>query len=259
MPIDPNDLYNDFIALVNTFQGGFYPPASVFIRVANDISLDMWNRKTEQAENSNQIDDNLYPFQKTKNCIVVNTNQTYGIFNYPDDYGAYSAARIAVYQGKTVGYDDCDICGSKPEYDEEEKYQMIQRYLDNIVEHDVKKIGSSKWGSCLSSLTKPPTLEFPKITQTNKGYKVAPRQVSVVILDYYVEPTPATFMFTLAPGNPQTGSGDQMIYNKAASTPFQWNLNVVNEFLWELGVRFSVYTKDNFLAQISNKKADDTK
>lgn len=254
MPIDANDLYNDFIATVNTFQGGFYPPASVFIRVANDISNEMWEQKTDEAENNQKNQDDLAPFLKTKNCIVDASNQTYGIFKYPDDYGAYSSAGIAVYQGKTVGYSDCDICGSKPQYDEEEKYQMIQRYLDNIVEHDVKKISNSKWRNCLSSITKPPTLEKPKITEENRGFKVAPRSISVVLLDYYTPPIPATFVYTTVPGNPQTGAGDQIIYNKAASTPFQWGSTLVNEFLWKLGTKFGLYTQSQFLAQFSNQK-----
>lgn len=254
MPIDTNDLYNDFIATVNTFQGGFYPPATVFIRVVNDISNEMWVEKTNEAENNQQNQDDLYPFLKTKNCIVNSSNVTYGVFDYPKDYGAYSSAGIAVYQGKTVGYDDCDVCGSKKQEDDEEKYQMIQRYLDNIVEHDVKKISNSKWRNCLSSVTKPPTLEKPKITQKNNVLYVAPRTISVIIFDYYTEPIPATYAYTTVPGNPQTGAGDQIIYNKSASVPLEWSTNVINEFLWRLGVKFGLYTKDQFLTQFSNQK-----
>lgn len=252
MPIDTNYLYESFIANVNTFQGGFYPPASVFIKVVNNISNEMWEQKVNEAENNQKNQDELQPFLKTKNCIVSNTNQTYGLFDNPADYGGYSSARIIVYQGKTVGYEDCTTCGNKPEYDEEERYQMVQRYLDGIVEHDVKKINNSKWGSCISSVTKPPTLEKPKITQTTNGYKVAPRNVSVVLLDYYTRPVDATYDYTTVPGNPQTGSGDQIIYNPN-SIKLQWNSTVINEFLWNLGVRFSIYTRDQFLAQVSKK------
>lgn len=252
--IDPNDLYNDFIATVNTFQGGFYPPASVFIRVANDVSIEMWEEKTAVAENNQKNQDDLYVFLRTKNCIVVATNTNYGMTNYPEDYGAYSSARVVLFQGKFVGYEDCETCGSKPDQDEEERYQQVQRYLDGLVEHDVKKINNSKWGNCLSSETKPPTFEKPKITQVNKGFKVAPRGIPVIVLDYYINPAAATFEFTKVPGNPQTGAGDQIIYNKNTSVPFQWNKNVINEFLWRLGERFGIYTRDQFLAQYSNQK-----
>ena len=259
MPISTGHLYNSYEALVNTFQGGFTPPVNVFMRAANDINNEMWEEKTSDAENNQKNQDDLSPFLSTKNCIVLSTNVTYGFYEYPKDYGQFSSARVAVYQGKTVGYEDCVTCGNKPEYDEEEKYQMVQRYLDGIVEHDVKKINNSKWANCLSSVTKPPTLQKPKITQDKKGFKVAPRPVSVIIMDYYTPPIPATYAYTTVPGNPQTGSGDQIIYDEANSIPFQWGSTLINEFLWRLAVRFGVYTKDQFLTQFSEMKAKETK
>jgi len=260
MPIDSNYLYQNFINTVNTFQGGWYPPASTFISVANDISYEMWDAKTETAENNEKNQDDLYPFLKTKNCIVASSNNHYGTFDDPTDYGQYSSASIAVYQGKTVGYDnlDCVTCNNK-KIDEQERYELVQRYLDGIVEHDVKKIANSKWANCLSSLTKPPTLEFPKITKTSTGFKVAPRNVSVVIFNYYKEPTKATYAYTTVPGNPQTGAGDQIVYDKNNSIPFEWNVNLINEFLWRLGERFGLYTQNQYMAQFSNQMKKETK
>jgi len=260
MPIDANDLYNNFISTVNTFQGGWYPPASVFINSANDVSFEMWDAKTEEAENNEKNQDDLYPFLRTKNCIVSNSNQHYGLFDDPADYGQYSSASIVVYQNKTVGYEgiECVPCNNK-KIDEQEHYELVERYLNGIVEHDVKKISNSKWSNCLSSLTKAPTLSEPKITKTSKGFKVAPRNVSVILLNYYKEPTKATYVYRSVSGNPQTGSGDQIVYDANASIPFEWNTNLINEFLWRLGERFGVFTKDQFIAQFSNQMKKETK
>lgn len=260
MPIDANDLYNNFISTVNTFQGGWYPPASTFINVANDVSYEMWDAKTEDAENNEKNQDDLYVFLRTKNCIVSNSNQHYGLFDDPSDYGQYSSASIALYQGKTVGYTDFEcVESSSKKIDEQQRYELVEKYLDGIVEHDVKKIANSKWSNCLSSLTKPPTLSKPKITKTSKGFKVAPRNVSVIILNYYKEPTRATYVYTNVPGNPQTGAGDQIVYNKNASIPFEWNVNLINEFLWRLGERFGCFTRDEFIAKFSNTMKKETK
>lgn len=253
MPFSSDILYQRFIATVNTFQGGYYPPASVFIKVANDISLDMWKHKTDEAENNQQNIDDLSPFLQTKNCIVTQSNNSYGTFIYPTDYGQYSSARIILYQGKTVGLEDCVTCGAKKNEDEIERYQMVQRYLDGIVEHDVKKIDNSKWGNCLSSVTKPPTLKEPKITQWINGFKVAPRMVSLIVLDYFTTPIPATYDYTTIPGDPQTGSGDLKIYNPN-SVKFQWDESLIPEFINRLAEFYGLYTRDQFLTAVATPK-----
>lgn len=251
MPIDTFKLYNSFCSWANTFQGGFYRPQSDFILAVNNISNQLWQEGTGDAENNQQLNDELAVFLKTKNCIVEAVNRVYGRVPYPADYGAYSSARIMLYNGQTVGDKDCETCGSKPEADEEEKYQMVEKYLNGLEEVDCSKVDNSKWAACLAHLTKGPTLHSPKMTQNKDGLIVAPRKVSVVILDYYTTPVDATFKYTISPGNVQTGAGDQIIYDPT-SVPLQWKESMINEFVIRLGERYGVFTRQQFLFQAAN-------
>ena len=250
--IDIFDLWTAFNGLVNSTQGGFYPPVTVFMSAVNAISRNMWDEKNNMAENNQDLEDDLSPFIATKNCIVVNgLSSTFGVFDYPSDYGAYSAARMILYKGKVVeGTEDC----GKAATDDQTKYEFIEKYLNDITEVNVTKISNSKWASCLSSVTKMPTLESPKILQTDKGMKVCPRKIGVIILDYYTQPVSAVFAYDTTPGNIQTGSGDQIIYNKGKSIQLQWANTLIDEFLWRLAERFGITTKDTFLTQYAASK-----
>lgn len=249
MPIDTFDLWTKYTAFVNTFQGGFTPPATVFMPAVNDISNEMWEEKTAIAENDNKVEDDLSPFIKVKNCTVSNTGKSFGSFLYPKNYGRFSSARLLIHDGKFCAEEGVEFhC---KEEDDQEKFERVERYLDAIKEVEVVKISNSKWASCLTHLTKGPTTTKPKVTQVDYGFNVAPREVSVIVLSYFVRPTDATFAYTTPPGNIQTGSGDQIIYNKAGSIPLEWSSTLVNEFLWRLAVRFGLYTRDQFMAQMS--------
>ncbi len=258
--IDPFDLWTSFNGLVTNFQGGFFPPVTVFMPAVNNISNEIWREKAVQAENSQMIDEDLNPFLKTKNCVVVNTNSQYGTFENPKDYGYFSAARLIVHDGTTCGQEGAEVeCSSKAISDEQTEIEMVERYQAGIEEITVDKISSSKWASCLSSETKMPTIQKPKITQIDNGYRVAPRKASVVVMDYYVKPTDAVFAYTIAEPNLQTGSGDQIIYDIKKSTSLQWNTTLINEFLWRLAERFGITTKDQFLTQYAGIKANQLK
>lgn len=250
--LDVFDLWTAFNGLVNSTQGGFYPPVTVFMSAVNTISKQMWDEKNDMAENNQDLEDDLFPFIATKNCVVVNkSNSTFGYFDYPSDYGAYSAARMIMYKGEVVeGKEECGNVAT----DDETKYELIEKYLDSVTEVNVIKISNSKWASCLSSTTKAPTLEKPKILQTSTGIKVCPRKIGVIVLDYYTQPVEAVFAYDTTPGNLQTGSGDQIIYNKEKSTQLQWSSTLIDDFLWRLAERFGITTKDTFLTQYAASK-----
>jgi hypothetical protein len=42
-----------------------------------------------------------------------------------------------------------------------------------------------------------------------------------------------------------------LIYDQKNSQPLEWPFNVRNEFLIELGTRYGVFTRDQFVSQIS--------
>lgn len=264
--IDTNDLLQDFYSLVNSFQGGFFSPETDFIKAVNNISLELWEMWTRQAERSQEIKDNLFPFLVSKNVMCIPQNSYYTIANPPSDYGRFASAKILVINNdKSVPDVEVEngkcVCGTKK--NGKDRYVVFKNdedlamdYYNNVREQEIEMVDNQRWSSVLKHLFKKPTFESPKMTQINKGFKVAPRDVSVVILNYYTKPVAATYVYTQVPGNPQTGAGGQIIYNANQSVPLQWPYTVKNEFLWRLGVRFSIFTKDQFMSQITmiNKK-----
>lgn len=247
--IDLFDLYESFKSYTNTFIGGWFRPQTDFTKRCNDISKKLWVKWTRDAEKSQEVKDNLFPFLRTKN-FIVSTNGPYGRFSPPKDYGRFASARIIVGEDKCHpdGSVDNGVCCNGTEEDQE---RMTDEYYDNVDQIDVTMIDDIKWGAVNAHLTKKPTLKKPKIRQIDTGFEVSPRKVSVIVLDYYVEPELATFIYTNSPGNVETGSGDQIIYDAINSKPLPWPATVRNEFLIELGQAYGVFTRDQFMTQVT--------
>lgn len=245
--IDVFELYNSFTTYVNTFNGGWYRPQTDFITRVNDVSKMLWVKWIREAEKSQEAKDNLLPFLKSKN-MIVSANGPYGKFSPPKDYGRFSTARIIVannncYPDKEVDQGKC----SNGDFKSQE--EITDEYYDNIKQHTVEMIDDGKWGAVNEHLTKKPTLQNPKMRQIDGGFEVSPRKVSVIVLDYYTEPKQATFAYTISPGNVQTGAGDQLIYDKNNSQPLEWPASMKNEFIIELGISYSLFTRDQFINQ----------
>lgn len=253
--IDMFELYKDFMAIVNTSQNGFWRPEKDFERNVNEASLLLWNNKIDEAQRSQRGTDELSPFLVSKNIIVAKQNSFYGTFGKPDDkdkeYGRYASARLVVAGKMCVPCKDVDdgkCCNGTFKSDQE----LAEDYYDTICEVAIEKVDNQRWPSVLKHLSKRPTLENPKLTQINNQFQVSPRQVSVVVLNYYTQPKYATFKYTLTPGNLENGSGDEIIYDKNASTPLQWQETVKGELLEVLKKVYISYTRDTEAAQIDN-------
>jgi hypothetical protein len=254
--IDLYELYLSFQSFCNTYIGGWYRPDTDFTKACNDISKILWVKWTRLAEKSQEARDNLFPFLVSKNMIVSNSG-VYGTFLPPVDpkkpYGRFASARIIVVgntcvPSKEVNNGKCSNGNFKT------PNELTEDYYDSVKQIDVEMIDDQRWGACNKHKTKGPKLDSPKMRQIDGKFEVAPRLVSVVVLDYYRPPCEATFKYTISPGNVQTGSGDMIIYDKKNSTPLEWPFNLRDEFLIELGIRYSMFTKEQFLAQMSIQK-----
>lgn len=248
--IDLFDLWESFQSVANTFMGGWFRPQTDFAKRANDISKELWVKWTREAEKSQEAKDNCLPFLRSKN-IIVSASGPYGKFLPPPEYGRFSAARIIVHNGKT--YPDKSVDDGKCDNLKTED-EMREEYFDGIQQWEVEMIDNLKWASVNSHLTKKPTLEKPKIRQIDGGFEVAPRKVSVIVLDYYVEPKEATFVYTITPGNVETGAGDAIVYNKDESQKLEWPATVRNEFLIRLGESYGVFTRDQFVTGVAQQQ-----
>lgn len=250
--IDPYDLYLSFQSTVNTFIGGWFRPNTDFITKANDISNAMWVKWTDMAEKSQEARDNLIFFLKSKNRMVTKQNSFYGTFQPPADYGRYASAKMLIGpDDKTVPSKDVDK-GKCQGYKTDQ--QLANDYYENAKEIGITNIDNQRWSSFIQHPTKGPTMAKPGITQINGIFHVSPRDVSVVVLNYYVKPINAVFAYDITPGNLKTGAGDQIIYNKSNSTALPWPNTIRNEFLIGLGESYSYFTREQFWAQFNNQE-----
>lgn len=254
--IDVYDLLQSFYSTFNVYLGGWFRPQTDFLQKCNDISKELWVKWGNEAEKSQEAKDNMMPFLVSKNIIVSNKG-VYGTFSPPIDsdkpYGRFAAARIIVSGKQCVPCQEVDN-GKCSNGDFKSQQELTEDYYNNIEQHDIDLIDDQKWGACNKHLTKKPTLQKPKMRQIDGTFQVAPREVSVVVLDYYRPPKEATFVYNISPGNVQTGAGDMLIYDKKNSQPLEWPFNVREEFLIRLGQAYSLFTKDQFLSQFSEQQ-----
>lgn len=247
--IDPFYLWSSFRSVSNVYQGGWWRIQTDFIQAVNDISKKLWVKWSREAEKSQEAKDNMQSFFRSKNLIVDN-KAIYGTFKNPENYGRFAAARIIVSKDQCLPCREVDE-GKCSNGDFKTQDELTEEYYNSVEQFDVDLIDDQRWGAVNAHLTKKPTLKRPKMRQIDGGFQVAPRLISVVVMDYYVPPKEATFVYTISPGNVQTGAGDQIIYNKDQSKPLEWPPTVINEFLIELGIRYGTFTRDQFLAQMS--------
>ncbi len=247
--MDTYSIWLDFQSEVNTSQNGWFRPHTDFIRALNAISVELWNDYTGQAEKSQEIKDKLFPFLKTKNISVESSTAYYGQAKKPEEYGRFASCRVLLHDNegtlpdKNVDEGKCEGFKTPEEIKDE--------YYDALKEFPVVMVDNQRWGSYSEHLTKGPTLTRPGITQVGEFFKVAPRKVSVIVMDYYVEPKEATLKYSLTPGNLQTGSGDSIQYDKNASTPLQWPEQMRREFLQKLKEWYIAYTRDPLFNSIA--------
>jgi hypothetical protein len=240
-----------FQSLVNTSQNSFFRPQSDFQQAVNDISKELWETWTGQAEKSQQIRDYLAPYLKSKNIQVTPRNSYYGVVDYPKNYGRFATASVWTLKENCVPCPDVNggkCAGYKS------KEQITEEYYSNIKEYTIDLIDAQRWGACLNHLTKSPKLSDPKMMQVDGGWRVAPRTVSIVVLYWYVQPREGTFVYTVTPGNPQTGAGDFLQYDANASVPLEWPETTLNYFLWKLATRYGVFIGNTFLSQFAKQQ-----
>lgn len=243
-------IWSSFQSLVNTAQNSFFRPQTDFAQQVNDISNEIWEEWTGMAEKSQEIRDHLAPFLISKNLKVEPRNTYYGEALYPKNYGRFASAAVWSLKNQCVPCPNVDGGKCKGVKTQEE---VNEEYYANITENEVDLVDAQRWTSCLNHKTKKPTLSKPKITQINGGWKVAPRDASILVLSYYTKPVEGTFKYTVVAGNTVTGDGDYIQYDPT-SVPLQWPETVINEFLWRLATRYGLFINSQFLTQFANSK-----
>ena len=242
--MDIYQLYLRTIATVNTQQGGCLKPTT-FVEWCNQISTELFNEKFCNAETSQKNDDELNnTYLRSLNVVVTpNPGRNFDTITLPADYGYFSSLRIFLAQDADCG---ClnkehniqvgDQCGA---YEDPAMKEIRERYKAEYAnEVTARKIDNARFGSAAKSIIMPVTIQNPIVTQVNGGLKIVPRDVGIVVLDYFKLPVKAVMSFTTVPGT------DVINYNLGASTQLDWPDLVENEFIARLKKRYASFTRN---------------
>lgn len=250
-PVNLFVLYTALLSEVNVQQGGQIRPVMDFIYWLNAISLELFREKVAQAEINQQNDDDLSPFLLSINIVVKQSSDAQqGLAPYPVDYAGFSNMRIL----RPKGSETCCCKKDTPFVTDKGKcipvvdpdYAAMEAKFAgaNLAQFTLNKIDNQKWGSCLEHPTKGPTFDYPKASQYQDGFHIAPAGISVVVLDYFRLPRNAVFAYTLGPQ-------DNIQYDAANSVQLEWTADLQNEFLTRLKKKYAVHVRDTETYQMA--------
>lgn len=257
MAITAIDLFDLWISLrgnVNTQQGGFIRPQGNFQRWINEISFELFREKIAQFQVTQMITDELAPFLKTVNVVLTpQPGKNYDLAVFPVDYAYYASSRILVDANSHCGcmIEGAEVMGKdgkcKPYQDHEYKEIAEKNAGADLCELSISLIPNQMWGAACNNSFKKPSYDAPIITQFASGFKVAPRNLGVIVLDYFKLPREAVFGYTLS-------TDDNIIYNASTSTQLEWPDSVKGEFLARLQKRYGMFVREEFIYQASEQE-----
>lgn len=147
--------------------------------------------------------------------IIVSPNYSTGYLSYPLDF-QHTAGVRSYYNGK---------------------------------ERPVELIENKAWGEVQASELMMPTKIFPKYTEFSGEYRFLPRDIGIVMLDYWKEPVKPVWAYTIVNNVPT--------YNPSASVDFEWGafaLNAVASVYLQLcGVNLKDVELSNFSSQFQKE------
>jgi hypothetical protein len=253
--IDLFDLYERFRARVNTHQGGHASPQRVFLGWVKDINIELFNEYYKAYEKNKDISDKLSPFYQTFNVVVTSLQgQMYDLIKRPAGYSRIGSIRIyrigdmcAGYKGnKTIDCNGVETTECPTLLDQDELFQLQASQDAKRKEIEVDRLDSARWGALSKRISKGPTIDAPKFTLYDQGFKIAPKRLGVVIVDFFRLPVEPTFAYTII--NP--GQEDEAIqYNQAQSVKLEWDPTLIPEFLSRLEVLYGAYIRNPLLMQ----------
>lgn len=231
-------IYSDFKGANNVWQQGHFRPLSFEYAVYEAI-LEIFNAGKKEWEQNQVISDELRPFFKST-LVPIKQVAAGGMIAYPPDYSQFSTlryfnkSRTRGSKGLKIG--DCDDTmdpktGKCTPLREEEKAELAQQ---DLYEFDIPKIDNSRWGAACEHEFIPLDLENPGCTQYSAGFKVLPKSLGWVVLDYLAIPERPKIVFTV-------DSEDQFICDPEKCTNLAWNPEILPELMSRIKTKYASF------------------
>lgn len=253
--ININDFRISLLNLANKWRSGSLPPSRQddFLQQA---SIELFNEKRLAAVQNEKIDDDLANFLKSQNLPVTTPEgQNYGLVTRPISEYNYFWSMRCFFSGTidkpiscgcpTADNSACDA------HDNFIKPEVPLELIPIVKESRVTIVNAGQWDSVLKHRTKAPTLDNPYGTQFSTGWKIAPRNLNIVVFDNYRLPVKAVFGYTVVQNN-ATGVPYYQ-YNPATSVDIEWPLQVKDELLDRTLKLFAIYLNSPNLYMMANE------
>lgn len=235
--INLNDLLQKLWSATNVQQSGQIRPVSDFQNWANEINSELFHEKCAAFQLGQMNTDELQPFMKQVNILVTSLpGKSYDFVTIPSDYEYFIDMRVQrslLENADIIKQDSQCVQYVDPDY-----AALLQRYANgNLVEANVEVVDSARWSGAVDRITKRPTFQKPKTTQTGGGFFIAPKGVQSVVLEYFRTPRACVYGYTI-------GTGDIIVYDANTSIQLEWTNQIQNEFLTRLIKKYGVRVRD---------------
>jgi hypothetical protein len=252
--INISEFRTNLLDSINKWRSGSIPPGRQdnFIQQA---SIELLNEKYLAQIQTQKLDDDISIFHKSVNLpVTVPEGLNYGLIQFPTDYIYYWTLR-AFFSGTIDNLNSCG-CPTADNSACNAQTNLIQtpvpiELIPIVKEVNVEKVDSGRWSAVLNHRTKAPTLNHPYCTEYEGGFKVAPRNLSIVTMDYYVLPVKAKFGYQIIQNNVTAVPFYQ--YDPNTSTNIQWGSQVQNELLDRVMKLCAIYLNNPNLYSAANE------
>lgn len=209
--------FKGFVEFVsNKVQSGNAVSPSQFNEVADRSQMQLFEKDYETFIQTKNVSDFLKTFLKNKTTTVPLT----GELSNPSDLQHIASIR-SYYVKETGG-----------------------------VEVPVEEVRNESWGAISTSELLPATKRFPKYSKFGAVIRFAPKNVGIIMLDYFKKPTAPVWGYTTANSRP--------VYDPNTSTNFEWDEFAINNVAAIYLSLIGVNLKDNELAVFAQQYKQET-
>jgi hypothetical protein len=204
--------FKNFVDFVtNKVQIGNTITVSEFNTVVNQAQLQKFEIDYQTFIKTEEVSDYLKSFLKNK----ISTVPPSGEYSYPTDY--QHTAAIRSYYVKPGG---------------------------NSVEVPVEEVKNKFYGDIMRSKLFKPSAQFPKYSEFANNIRFLPKNIGIIMFDYFKTPVAPVWAFTTLNGRP--------VYDPVNSINFEWNEFAINEIAAIYLSLIGINLREGDLIQFSN-------
>lgn len=244
-----DDINNQFNSTYNTNQFGFFRPVTDLMPAVHEVSLSIFHKLVGIAPRSQKVQDWLAPFLKTANVAVVTKPNGDKVAPYPKTYEFFASSRIIIAKdenNRACALEGCDMeVGDTciPFDDIADDFKAVDVETEEQV---VTLVPVNKWSAVTKHKTRGPSLKRPYVRQVEDGLLVLPKEIGVIVLDYYRKPVAPVFNYDAK----QVGPDVYLEFKEQGSVHLEWSETLLPVFLYELGKRYGLTIQNQLIIQV---------